>query len=255
MAKTTVYLNDDQLRLLRRLQGAGGRGGVSRAFQVFLENATGGSSSSSDGGRYDYARKLMPISSAIERQRIALAEKVQSGGPPADGGPVAAALTLLVYKRLLESDPTLGDKLDKEFARFGLDELVATETEGVDLLAEPADGSGDDEEDEDGSQVFGFNPVDLGHEVAHAFKHVGDFGDLGALIGKPGKQRRRVRRVEVTVTADDDPREVLAVADYETFTKRHPDWEVGAKLTPSQVETVADLVRGRAHRQRLHDED
>ena len=42
--------------------------------------------------------------------------------------------------------------------------------------------------------------------------------------------------------------EVLTVTEFERFTKRHDDWTPGAPLTPSQMESVTDFLRGRAER-------
>src|SRR3982750_485682 len=110
MAKVTVYVTDDQLARLRGSKNLG-KGGMSKAFQAFLENVMAGPP---PPGRYDSARKLMPLHAAIDRQRRRLAGKVSDGGPPADGGPVAAALTILLYQELLQRAPSLGATLEKE---------------------------------------------------------------------------------------------------------------------------------------------
>jgi hypothetical protein len=246
MAKVTVYVTDDQLERLRAARG-GSRGGLSKAFQAFLENVT--STGEAPPGRYDYARKLMPINAAIERHRRRLARKVQDGGPPADGGPVANALTLLLYRELLKRQPDLEAQLEKEFVRFGLDELVATETEGVDLLAEPeADDTDLDVDESDGPLGFGFNfgdelriGADLFREGIKIAKREAKRGGASAVFTH-GPQGRS-RRVEVRVAADDDPTRLLTVRDFETFKKRHSDWSDGSPLTPSQIETVRDLLR------------
>ncbi|HEX7165427.1 MAG TPA: hypothetical protein VF230_00470 [Acidimicrobiales bacterium] len=254
MAKVTVYVNDDQLEKLRAVKGFG-RGGVSKMFQAFVESVTAGGEPT---GRYDYARKLMPTHAAIERHRRRLARKVQTGGPPADGGPVSAALTVLLYRRLIEQDPSLAVAFEKEFARFGLDELVATETEGVDLLAEPEE---DEIVEDDGDVGFaaplGAFGIKFGDEVREAMKQVEairvNLRDLKheqrtheRVRARGGPGGRRGRRLVVEVSSDDDPRDVLAVNDYETFVERHPDWERGQKLTPSQAETVRELLLRRA---------
>jgi hypothetical protein len=258
MPKVTVYVSDDQLDQLKAVRGFG-RGGVSKLFQAFLESATSGQT---PAGRYDYARKLMPLHAAVERHRRGLARKVQAGGPPADGGPVAAALAILLYKRLVDEDPTRAQAFEKEFARFGLDELVAAETEGVDLLAEPEE----DEEvaDEDAIELPDFFAplagLRLGESVqdalrgVHAWKVRDARRDEREAVGEARETVREARRagraargrVRVVISSDDDPRDVLTATDFETFTSRHGDWEAGAPLTPSQMETVRELLIVRA---------
>lgn len=259
MAKVTVYVTDEQLERLKSARGVGGKGGMSKAFQAFLEQVIGGGGE--PAGRYDYARKLMPVSGAIDRQRRILARKVADGGPPADGGPVAAALTVLVYRELLKRDPSLEAALEKEFLRFGLDELVAAETEGVDLLAEPS-GDDDVEIDEGASGPFvGPFGINLGEElrgVTEAIRTADAIREnfMGRRGGPPrphrpsggGGGRGSSRRVEIRVSPSDDPREVLTVTEYERFTKRHDDWTPGTDLSPSQIESVVDLVRERVNR-------
>ncbi len=266
MAKVTVYVTDEQLERLRSARGAGGKGGMSKAFQAFLEQAIGGGEA--PAGRYDYARKLMPVSAAIDRHRRDLARKVADGGPPADGGPVAAALTVLVYKKMLERDPALAAALDKEFLRFGLDELVASETDGVDLLAEPEDDDLDIDEPA-GATAFGINFGDELRGVSDAIRTADAIREnfLGrregrhrggpAAGGRPPRPSRpgRSRRVEIRVTPAEDPREVLTVTEYERFTKRHDDWTPGSPLTPSQVESVVDFLRDRVERELDADDD
>ena len=266
MAKVTVYVTDEQLERLKSARGVGGKGGMSKAFQAFLEQAIGGGGGPS--GRYDYARKLMPVSAAIDRQRRILARKVADGGPPADGGPVAAAITVLLYRELLKQDPALEQALEKEFLRFGLDELVAAETAGVDLLAEP---EGDDVEidDDAGPSAFGIN---LGEElrgVTEAIRTADAIREnfMGRREGRhrggpvpprpprPPRPGGRSRRVEISISPSDDPREVLTVTEYERFTKRHDDWTPGTDLTPSQIESVVDLVRERINRELDQDEE
>ena len=273
MAKVTVYVTDEQLERLKSVKGVG-RGGVSKMFQAFVDSATSGGAD--PVGRYEYALKLMPLHAAIERHRRRLARKVQTGGPPADGGPVAAALTVLLYKRLIEADPTHAAAFEKEFARFGLDELIANETEGVDLLAEPDDDAEDEIDDEFDGPSFanlGALGIRIGDEVREAMRQVHaikstmrDLGveDWGGSRGMPRPPRpprppraprpprgdrdvRRERReVIVEVDADDDPRDVLSVNDFTTYVSRHPEWDAGARLTPSQMETVRELLIRRA---------
>jgi hypothetical protein len=259
MAKVTVYLSDDQLERLKQVKGFG-RGGISKMFQAFVDSTVGDSPEPT--GRYDYARKLMPTHAAIERHRRRLARKVQTGGPPADGGPVAAALTVLLYRRLLEQDPTLAATFEKEFARFGLDELVATETDGVDLLAEPSE----EEEAEEAEEVdfggfagLGTFGLRIGDEVREAMRQVNALkhglrdlqgNDIFLGVGRErggdtGRPRAR-RGLVVKVSADDDPRDVLSVRDFTVFQGRHNDWVPGGKLTPSQIETVRELLIKRA---------
>ena len=257
MAKVTVYVTDEQLERLKSARGVGGKGGMSKAFQAFLEQVIGGGGE--PAGRYDYARKLMPVSGAIDRHRRILARKVADGGPPADGGPVAAALTVLVYRELLKRDPALEAALEKEFLRFGLDELVAAETEGVDLLAEPT-GDDDVEIDEGVSgPVVGPFGINLGEElrgVTDAIRTADAIREnfMGRRGGPPHRPPRpprpggRSRRIEISVSPSDDPREVLTVTEYERFTKRHDDWTPGTDLSPSQIESVVDLVRERVNR-------
>jgi len=60
-------------------------------------------------------------------------------------------------------------------------------------------------------------------------------------------ERDGYRRQDVTISPD-DPREVLTVTEYERFTKRHDDWTPGTDLSPSQIESVVDLVRERVNR-------
>src|SRR5436309_15746123 len=110
MAKVTVYVTDEQLARLRGAKNLG-KGGMSKAFQAFLENLMSGDSA--PVGRYDYARKLMPLNAAIDRHRRRLATKVSDGGPPADGGPEAAPLTVLLYHDLLNRDPSLRAPFEK----------------------------------------------------------------------------------------------------------------------------------------------
>jgi len=259
MPKVTVYVSDDQLDQLKAVRGFG-RGGVSKMFQAFLESATSGSAPT---GRYDYARKLMPLHAAVERHRRRLARKVQAGGPPADGGPVSAALAILLYKRLVAEDPSRADAFDKEFARFGLDELVASETEGADLLAEPEEDEevGDDDASEWSELLSPLAGIRIGETVQDALKgmqalKVG-FRDLKHEERERAREgerelRRRVRRaargggLRVVVSSSDDPRDVLTATDFDTFTSRHDDWKPGGKLTPSQLETVRELLIVRA---------
>ena len=269
MAKVTVYVTDDQLDKLKAVKGVG-RGGVSKLFQAFLDSAT---TEGEPTGRYDYARKLMPTHAAIERHRRRLARSVQTGGPPADGGPVSVALTILLYRRLLASDPDLAATFEKEFARFGLDELVDSETEGVDLLAEPDEDEfeADAEADFGGFASFGQLGLRIGDEVREAVRQVQilkdglrDIVDVGEVPeqmigrrsgprhrqgrerGERGERGRGRRRLVVEVSADDDPRDVLSVNDFATFMARHADWDAGARLTPSQMETVRELLIRRA---------
>jgi hypothetical protein len=241
MAKVTVYVTDDQLDRLKAARGFG-KMGMSKAFQAFLDSAMAGEA---PAGRYDYARKLMPLSAAIDRHRRRLARKVEVGGPPADGGPVAAALTVLLYQELLKRDPELVTKLEKEFLRFGLDDLVATETEGVDLMAEPEPDEVEIEAGDAGGPFGGAFDFHLGPEFkvgADILKETLRMAGRGP-GGGPRGQRREIR---VTIDADDDPRQVLTVTEYETFTRRHDDWSPGTPLTPSQMETVRDLLVERA---------
>lgn len=273
MAKVTVYVTDEQLERLKAVKGVG-RGGVSKMFQAFVDSATSGGPD--PVGRYEYARKLMPLHSAIERHRRRLGRKVQTGGPPADGGPVAAALTVLLYKRLLEADPGHAAAFEKEFARFGLDELVDNELEGVDLLAEPEDDEEDEIDDEFDGPSFanlGALGIRIGDEVKEAMRQVhaikSTMRDLGVEDWAGGRgmprpprpprppraprpprvdrdARRERREVIVEVDADDDPRDVLSVNDFTTYVSRHPEWDAGARLTPSQMETVRELLIRRA---------
>lgn len=269
MAKVTVYVTDEQLERLKLAKGVG-KGGMSKAFQAFLEHAIAGRDA--PAGRYDYARKLMPLNAAIDRHRRILARKVAEGGPPADGGPVDAALTVLLYQTLLERDPELGAKLKKEFGRFGLDELVASETADVDLLAEPDPGDPEIEiEDDGGPQLFGVN---LGEElrgVTEAIRTADAIREnfMGRREGRrhvgpprpprpprPGRPySSSERHIEIRVNPTDDPRELLTVAEYERFTKRHDDWIPGSELTPSQIESVTDLVRERIGRELDEDDE
>lgn len=266
MAKVTVYVTDEQLDRLKSARGVG-KGGMSKAFQAFLEHALAGGEA--PAGRYDYAKKLMPLSAAIDRHRRALGRKVADGGPPADGGPVAAALTLLVHREMLKRDPDLGARLEREFIRFGLDELVAAETADVDLLAEPDD---EDEVEEDGGDSssasgFGFSFGDDLRGVGDALR-TADLVRESIRMARPPRAPRpprpprpprvpgeRGRRIEVRVGSGDDPREVLTVAEFERFTKRHDDWTPGSDLTPSQMETVGDLLRARAQRDLDEDDE
>jgi hypothetical protein len=233
---------------------------MSKAFQAFLETVTSGGE---PAGRYDYARKLMPVSSAIERHRRQLARRVQEGGPPADGGPVAAALTVLLYRELLRRQPDLEAKLEKEFGRFGLDELVATETEGVDLLAEPDPDDSDVEIDEDDSPLGGlFNfgdeirvGADLLKESIKMAKRearrAGAGGAHGIVMHGP---RGRSTQVNISVAPDDDPMRLLNARDFEVFRKRHDDWSEGSQLTPTQIETVRDLLKAQVKSDLADDE-
>jgi hypothetical protein len=249
MAKVTVYVTDEQLERLKVARGLG-KGGMSKAFQAFLETAIGGEA---PAGRYDYARKLMPVSAAIDAHRRRLARKVEEGGPPADGGPVATALTLLLYKELLARDPDVANRLEKEFVRFGLDELVSGETDGVDLLTEPEPDEAEISEDDN---PFGF-AVNIGDELRvgadilkeslkmarRAGPPPGRGGRRGGFPpGPPGPHRGGRREVRITVAAEDDPRQLLPVTEFETFTRRHDDWTPGTPLSPSQIETVRDLL-------------
>lgn len=253
MPKVTVYVSDDQIDQLKAVRGFG-RGGMSKLFQAFLESATSGSGSAPQG-RYDYARKLMPLHAAIDRHRRSLARKVQAGGPPADGGPVAAALTVLLYKRLLDADPANAAALEKEFARFGLDELVATETDGVDLLAEP-DVDDEVEEGDGGSEFDLLAPfgIRIGDEVREALRQVQAI-KLGVrdLRQEERSVRRMTRhtgrrggRLRIEISPDDDPRDLLTATDFATFGTRHDDWKEGDRLSPSQMETVRELLIRRA---------
>lgn len=269
MAKVTVYVTDEQLDRLKSARGVG-KGGMSKAFQAFLEHALAGNEA--PAGRYDYARKLMPVSAAIDRHRRLLAQKVADGGPPADGGPVSAALTLLLYRELLKRDPGLEAALEKEFIRFGLDELVGSETADVDLLSEPDPDDPSVEIDDDDAPSTGF-----GFAFGDELKSVSDALRTGEIIREslrmaraprpprpprpprapraprhPGESRER--RIEIRLSPDDDPRQVLTGAEFDRFARVHDDWTVGAKLSPSQLETVRDFLRDRVERD-LDDED
>ena len=272
MAKVTVYVTDEQLERLKSARGVGGKGGMSKAFQAFLEQVIGGGGA--PAGRYDYARKLMPVSAAIDRHRRTLGRKVADGGPPADGGPVATALTVLLYRELLKRDPALEVALEKEFLRFGLDELVASETADVDLLAEPETDDEVEIDESDRGPVAGPFGINLGDELrgvtdairtADAIRenfmggrsrHRG--GPVPPVPPRPPRPPRpgSSRRVEIRVSPSDDPREVLTVTEFERFSKRHDDWTPGSDLTPSQLESVVDFVRERVNRELdLEDEE
>ena len=271
MAKVTVYVTDEQLAALKASRGLG-KGGMSKAFQAFLENLIG--SGESPAGRYDYARKLMPVHAAIDRHRRALSRKVADGGPPADGGPVAAALTVLLYKELLLRDPAQAAAIEKEFTRFGLDELVKSELADVDLLAEP-DPETEVEVDEDGSP-FGFGGFNFGDELRGVTEAIRTadairqnfMGRQDARRHEPPRPPRppraprpprgpggRERYFEIRLSPGDDPRQLLTVAEFERFTKRHDDWKPGEDLTPSQMESVTDLLRERVNREIDSDDD
>ncbi|HVF32029.1 MAG TPA: hypothetical protein VM933_03230 [Acidimicrobiales bacterium] len=273
MAKVTVYVTDEQLERLKSARGVGAKGGMSKAFQAFLEQVIGGGAA--PAGRYDYARKLMPVSAAIDRHRRALGRKVADGGPPADGGPVAAALTVLVYRELLRRDPELEAALEKEFLRFGLDELVAAETADLDLLAEP-EGEDDVEIDESDRGPAGPFGINLGEELRGVTEAIrtadairenilggrtrhrgGPVPPTPPMPPRPPRPPRpgSGRRVEIRVGSSDDPREVLTVTEFERFSKRHDDWEPGRDLTPSQIESVTDLLRDRVDRELDLDDD
>jgi hypothetical protein len=259
MPKVTVYVSDDQLDQLKAVRGFG-RGGVSKLFQAFLESATS-PAGGAPAGRYDYARKLMPLHAAVERHRRRLARKVQAGGPPADGGPVSAALAILLYKRLVAEDPARADAFEKEFARFGLDELVTSETEGVDLLAEPEETEEVDEDDDVPDFLTPLAGLRLGEGWQEALKGVQAL-KFGLRDLKHEERARDLRRevrlderratgrgrggVRIVVSSGDDPRDVLTANDFETFTSRHGEWKPGSELTPSQLETVRELLVVRA---------
>lgn len=266
MAKVTVYVNDEQLDKLKRVKRYR-RGGVSRAFQHFIEEMSPGGSSSS----YEYARKVMPVSAAVDRLSKQVAKAVAAGGPPADGGPVAAALKILVYQEILRRHPDAAEKIEKEFARFGLDEIVRLETEEIeDLLAPPPeepevdeDDDGDDDDDTPAAKIATMLGAEF-REVANALREAGVItGPLGAPraprpprpprpprapggFGPGGASggRRRVR-LDIQIGSDDDPREVLTAADFDTFKERHGDWTPGRPLTPEETETISELLRTR----------
>lgn len=257
MAKVTVYVNDDQLEKLKQVKRYR-RGGVSRAFQHFIEEMSPGGASST----YEYARKVMPVSAAVDRLRRQVAKAVAAGGPPADGGPVAAALTVLVYQEVLRRHPEAAEAVEKEFARFGLDEIVRLETEAIeDLLAPPLEepeAPEDDDEDDDDSPAARI-AMSLGaefREVANALR------EAGVITGRPPRPPRPPRaprpprppaaaprggrrRTEIEVGSDDDPREVLPVADFDTFKERHADWSADRDLTPEEMETITELLLAR----------
>ena len=270
MAKVTVYVTDEQLAALKASRGLG-KGGMSKAFQAFLENLIG--SGETPSGRYDYARKLMPVHAAIDRHRRSLARKVADGGPPADGGPVAAALTVLLYKELLLRDPAQAAAIEKEFTRFGLDELVKTELADIDLLAEP--DPDDVEIDEDaGPSAFGFSFGDELRGVTEAIRTADAIrqnfmGRQDVRRHEPPRPPRppraprpprgprggRDRYLEIRISDKDDPRDLLTVAEFERFSKRHDDWKPGDPLTPSQLESVKDFLRERVNRELDADDD
>ncbi|HEX2849237.1 MAG TPA: hypothetical protein VHN98_01735 [Acidimicrobiales bacterium] len=241
VAKVTVYVTDEQMARLKTLRG--GMGGLSKAFQAFLDSTLAGTGAPQ--GRYDYARSLMPTFSAIERHRNRLARQVAAGGPPADGGPIQAALDVLLYRALVDRDPGAADRLAKELGRFGLDELVAAETEGIDLTTEPEPDEAEiDEEDDRLLGPLSVLGIDLGDEIRDVLREARLMrSDRGR-----GRHRSRDRRVDVRVSDRDDPREVLTAADLDRFRSRHPDWEPGERLTPSQMETLGDLLRSKAER-------
>ena len=269
MAKVTVYVTDEQLAALKASRGLG-KGGMSKAFQAFLENLIG--SGETPAGRYDYARKLMPIHAAIDRHRRVLARKVADGGPPADGGPVAAALTVLLYKELLLRDPAQAAAIEKEFTRFGLDELVKTELADVDFLAEP-DPDDVEIDEEAGPSTFGFNFGDELRGVTEAIRTADAIRQN--FMGRqevrrhepprpprppraprpPRGPRGRDRYIEIRLSSQDDPRELLTVAEFERFTTRHDDWKPGDELTPSQLESVRDFLRERVEKELDTDDD
>src|SRR3954465_9470963 len=269
MAKVTVYVTDEQLARLRGSKNLG-KGGMSKAFQAFLENVMSGDP---PVGRYDYARKLMPLNAAVDRHRRRLAGKVSDGGPPADGGPVAAALTVLLYQELLKRDPSLGAAFEKEFGRFGLDELIAGELADVDLLAEP-DPDTEVEFEEDGGPGWNFNFGDEPPGVTEPIRTADPIrqnfmGGRERLRHEPPRPPRPPppprprrgpggsweRRIEFRMGAENDPRELLTVAEFERFTKRHDDWTAGTALTPSQIESGTGLLREGVNRELDDDQD
>ena len=271
MAKVTVYVTDEQMERLKVVRGMG-KGGMSKAFQAFLENAIAGGEP--PAGRYDYARKLMPVHAAIDRHRRVLGRKVADGGPPADGGPVAAALTVLLYKELLLRDPAQAAAIEKEFTRFGLDELVKTELADVDLLAEPDPDEVEIDEDGGGPLAgFGINFGDELRGVTEAIRTADAIRQnfMGRQETRrhepprpprppraprpPRGPRGRERYIEIRLSPEDDPRELLTVAEFDRFTKRHDDWKAGEELTPSQLESVRDFLRERVEKELDSDDD
>jgi hypothetical protein len=70
-----------------------------------------------------------------------------------------------------------------------------------------------------------------------------------------GPRGNRERHIDIRLSPEDDPRDLLTVAEYERFTKRHDDWTPGTPLTPSQLESVTDLLRERVNRELDGDED
>jgi hypothetical protein len=211
----------------------------------------------------------MPVVGALDRHRERLASRVAEGGPPADGGPVAAALTLLLHRELLRRRPDLADAIERELTRFGLDELIATETADVDLSVDPPEDPAAEATVEDDPRPrsggagggFDFRFKGLGEEiVAEALRHAGIWG-----AGSGGESRTpgTSSRIEIRVSGDDDPREVLTVRDFDEFKERHPEWSADAdgpppgdphgqrpRLSSEQVRTVAELLRRRAEAER-----
>jgi hypothetical protein len=130
---------------------------------------------------------------------------------------------------------------------------VANETDGVDLLAEPEPD--DVEVDEGRDPGLDFNLGDefrIGADLLKETLRMAGREAIRVRAGGPGggghRDRGRSRQVRITIDADDDPRQVLTVTEFETFSRRHDDWSPGTPLSPSQVETVRDLLFERANR-------
>lgn len=162
MAKVTVYVKDEQLKTLKEEMG-----GASKAFQAFIDEVGSGDRPLIVDSRTvrrqrrrrrhrdDFAARIMPTTSAIERLVSRVADEMGDDGPRADSGPVSVALAVLAYQAVVSQHPEAEERLAKEFQRFGLDELVASAAASFDI--EAADGENGEDGEDDSDEADGEN--------------------------------------------------------------------------------------------------
>lgn len=224
MAKVTVYVKDEQLKTLKEEMG-----GASKAFQAFIDECSTGERPieviDARGVRRtrrrrrlhrdDFASRIMPTASALERLVGEVADEIGDDGPRAASGPVSFALSVLTYKAVTARHPEVDELLAKEFTRFGLDELVEAAADGFDLEARSADG----------------DDTDRTVEV-RSFRVRKGGGDA-------------TRQVQIVVGSGDDPGELLDEADLASFQAAHPTWTSGSSLGGDELKTLSELLRRR----------
>ena len=76
------------------------------------------------GEDHGYARRLMPRTTELEHQIDQLGHQVEVGGLAADSGPVASALAVAAYQRMIDGAPELEQEIETKWTRMGIHELV-----------------------------------------------------------------------------------------------------------------------------------